>query len=401
MAAESESKKETKYWCLTIYCENNERHKWRDHPCTLDPITTGKGATIHPTYICGQEEKCPTTGRWHRHIYIEFAKKVKFTTLKHKYPDIHIESRKSDTAEPARHYAQKDMDCQEFPVKDGELRNDDGQRFAFGTISDTKPGKRTDLELATQSILQGKRMRDVALEHATTFVKYHKGLQAFANIAKTNVNPFAQRTCRIYYSAVPGCGKSLQAKKDMYGSDFYEPQQNAQGQLSFETYDGEPWILLEEFNPKSLDVTILKRMMDRGRCVLPGRGSSVVGLHTGVIITTNSDPSKWYGKTDAEQMTEWKAVSRRCTEVWECTREILDGGDVTDPWKIIGGTSKPLGFLMDSPLLELQAWADQQAAAIAQPSNVISLVDVENADDSVEYSDISQASQMIDLSQDD
>lgn len=413
MAAANESKKETKYWCLTVFCNDNVRHDYYSHPCTLDPITTGKGAEVEVTFICGQEEMCPTTGSWHKHVYIEFKNKVKFTTLKNKYPELHIESRKG-TAEEARHYAQKDMDCEKFPSKQGELRNDDGQRFSFGTISDTKPGKRTDLENAITDIRAGMKRKDLAEKHGSTVVKYHKGLETLARWARIDLededfDQFQERDCYIWFG-VAGCGKSLAAKHimgdDYFNLDYYKPQKNNAGLYSFENYMDQKWILLEEFNGKQMGDDILKEMMEPGRVMLPGRGSgsSVLGRHTGVIITSNKDPETWYDKPTDNYKVHWDAIQRRCRTVWSCGN--LETGE-TDIWTNVGGVQKngqPTPHTQSpSPLVSLQQWIDgekaKRRAARAQSSTSTTSAAAQDADTSVEYSSISQASQVIDLSQ--
>lgn len=420
MSAESESKKEGKYWCLTVFCNNDERHDYYEHPSTLNKITTGKGAEIEPTFICGQEEKCPETGRWHRHVYIEFKNKVKFNTLKRKYPQIRIESRKG-TAEQARHYAQKDMDCEEYPAKPNELRNDDGQRFSFGTISDTKPGKRTDLERVITDIKSGMKRKQLADTHGVAVVKYHKGLETLARWngidLDDDVDEFEDRECHIWFGAAR-CGKTLAAKYTM-GADFFErnyyrPQKNNAGLLSFEDYMGQKWIWLDDFEPKQINAGILKEMMEAGLVKLPGRGSfsSVVGRHTGLLITSQMDPETWYDKATDNYKVHFHAISGRCQTVWQCG-DLLDGDEEKDQWTIVGGKQFPRGHTVPSPLLELQNWMDEKKAetkekrqrlqqpAIVPQSSSSSSADASSVDTSVEYSDISQASQIIDLSQDD
>lgn len=195
--------------------------------------------------------------------------------------------------------------------KKEESRAPDGIHDELGALAGVSQGARTDLATATESILQGKRMRDVALENPTTFVKFHKGLKEFAKVASAQP-AVTERTCYIFWG-VPGSGKSTRAF-ELANDDFYVPEVNNAGRFSFENYDGQKWLLLEEFDGSQLSSADLKKIMDKWPCTLPGRGCSVPGLHHGVILTSNVNPAYWYkGEHD------WSAIRRRCAEVWEYT----------------------------------------------------------------------------------
>lgn len=238
-----------------------------------------------------------------RHVqgYMEFEKAVRFSFLtKRWFPGTHVEKRMG-TAQQAKAYCTKD-----------ESRAPAGETGEYGNISTVSKGARTDLTAATDSILQGKRMRDVALENPATFVKYSRGLSEFAKFAAPPMVEIP-KTCYIFWGE-PGSGKSTRAF-ELADKDFYVPEVNNAGKYSFENYDGQAWLLLEEFDGSQLPSGELKKIMDKWPCTLPGRGYSKQGRHSGVILTSNVNPASWYkGEHD------WPAIRRRCAEVWEYTR---------------------------------------------------------------------------------
>jgi len=206
------------------------------------------------------------------------------------------------------------------------------------------------------------------MEHFETFAKYHKGIEVAASALgfslDDEVPKWVDRECHIFYGP-SGTGKSLAADHKMDGETFYVPEQNAQGALSFETYNGEHWIFLDDFEPATLRPGVLKRMMDGRPMQLPGRGSNSAkqGRHKGVIITTNWNPETWV--EGAMQEVEWNALSRRCKTVWNCHQS---------KWTIIGGTQYKIGESVDSPLKTLLEWATQRdGAGQQQPTEVIDL----------------------------
>lgn len=131
-----------------------------------------------------------------------------------------------------------------------------------------------------------------------------------------------------------GAGKSWKACELMgwNGLDdtVYIPEQNNAGILSFENYAGQKWIFLDDFEPKSLPVTVLKRMTDRYNCVLPGRGQSVTASHVGVVITCNYKPENWYPES-----VDWRALLRRMDTLLHCRlpgwTDCLTGEELPNP----------------------------------------------------------------------
>lgn len=347
---------ESKYWVFTYNANDNVEGNYTEAwPKDIEEHKTGKGATVKVTCSLGQEER-GDSGNYHLQGYVEFEKKIKLSTLKNNFSSrIHWEIRKG-SAEDAWHYCWKDMDCEKYPIKANEMRYPE-TRWMNGTISKVSKGSRTDLESVKEMVLSGKKRKDIATEHFGTFAKYSRGIEAAATAMgyslEDELPKWVERECHVFYGP-SGTGKSLAADQKMDGKTFYVPEQNAQGQLSFETYNGEHWIFLDDFEPATLRPGVLKRMMDGRPMNLPGRGSNSArpGRHLGVIITTNWNPETWV--EGAMQDVEWTALSRRCKTVWNCGAK---------NWTIVGGTQFQVGEKVDSPLPGLLEWAQARSGA--------------------------------------
>jgi len=129
-----------------------------------------------------------------------------------------------------------------------------------------------------------------------------------------------------------GTGKSWQAKRIIGEDSYYIPEMNNSGFLSFETYDSQKWILIEEFKGMGLFIDDLKRMTDRYKCILRGRGCSKQALHTGLIITSQVNPADWYPNDREEDRV---ALLRRVTQLWQMSKKFwlnqLTGNVMNNP----------------------------------------------------------------------
>jgi len=338
--------RESLYWVGTHHATNNEKGNYeRAWPDSLETYAShGSRSGCKVTYTAGQEEKGGNCDGYHLQFYVEFEKKTKLTTLKNTFSKrIHWEIRKG-SAQQADDYVGKD-----------ETHVDGGIEWKVGTISKTSPGKRSDLDAIRDDMISGKKRKAIVMENFGTYVRYGRGLENAAiamGISLDEKQPsWVERKCHIFYG-VAGCGKSTAAEKLIGDDSMYQPEQNAQGQLSFESYRGEKWIWIEDFEPKTLTPGMLKRMMDNRPCVLPGRGCSRQAQHIGVIITTNHYPETWV--EGAMQALEYSAISRRCQTIWSCKM---------DKWTIIGGTEFKVGESIDSPLADLVEWSKARVAA--------------------------------------
>lgn len=148
------------YWCLTL---NN----YNDSDLVYYRSLVEKSICTH--VIFGKETG--ESGTRHLQIYLELPKRLRFTRVRDLFPRAHVESRRG-TAQEARDYCAKD-----------------GQFEEYGTLSSPEQGKRTDLSTACELITNGATKRQVATEHPTTFVKYHKGLDAFRSAVSSIHNP--------------------------------------------------------------------------------------------------------------------------------------------------------------------------------------------------------------------
>lgn len=247
---------------------------------------------------------------------------LRFETIKKKYKHIHLASRRG-TAQQAMDYCKK----QESRVPDGLI-------LELGTLSKSAQGKRNDLEGAIQAIKGGATMQAVASEFPMAWVHAEKGLRSLQAQVAIKRNPDQEIEVIVLWGQ-PGTGKSLFAHKKY--PNLYIPAKNNTARLSFENYEQQETMFLDEFSgPDCLSLSDLKTVTDRHMCVLPGRNISVAANHSRVVICSNEDPRFWYVGHTYSVTNFWNPFKRRVNVMYQCLTqdewklEIVNGEEILD-----------------------------------------------------------------------
>lgn len=235
------------------------------------------------TYIVYGKE-VGESGTPHLQGYVEFKNSKKFSTIKKKFPRAHLETRRG-TAEQASDYCKKDGDY----VEEGEMTNQ---------------GERSDLIEATNMIIDGRKMREVALNNPPVYVKYHKGLMAFKSTILEPRNEVPKVT--VLYGKT-GTGKSRKAREITTDAYVWGPEQ---GQW-FDGYEGQKDVIFEEFRGQ-LPFGQMLRLLDRYDCKVQYKGGMIEFLGTNIVITSPKHPSMWYTDYASDKIDQ---LLRRISEI--------------------------------------------------------------------------------------
>jgi len=280
-----------KHWCFTLINPGMP---------SADFLKLLASSAWPTTYAVFQHERAPTTWTKHFQGYVEFSKKMTLASVIKLLPRAHWEKRKGTAAE-ARDYC---MDA----TKDGGVI--DGP-YETGTWNPVKSGKRTDLDSVSESLREGASIRDIVLDHTSSFIRYSKGI-----IAAKNYLGSKQRTppeCVLCFGQ-PGTGKSRLARDGLDDDDIYSVEPG-NGSTWFDGYDGHSRLVFDDFDGKRSAITLrsILRWTDVYQCQLWVKGSSVYLTSNSIWFTTNLHPNAWYDWEGREGQQE--ALKRRFTRV--------------------------------------------------------------------------------------
>ncbi len=170
----------------------------------------------------------------------------------------------------------------------------------------TKPeggGTRTDLAACKELILNGAPDRELGLQFFGTYVRYHRGFEAFRkSLAIKKREP---PTVEIFWGAT-GTGKTRKVYEDCDAEAFWMMRGNW-----FDGYDGQRHVVIDDFYAW-MPWSQLLRILDRYPCRVPTKGGSVVWQATHIWITSNQDPREWY---EYRRGMEWATLKRRVTSI--------------------------------------------------------------------------------------
>lgn len=264
--------------CFTIFLEN-----W-------DPKEIVKNNNI--TFLTCQKEKCPTTNRIHWQGYYECKTRVgiKGHQVNLDAPKQHV-SRAMGSAEDNIAYCNK-----------SDTRID--EPFTYGSIS--KQGKRNDLIELKKSIDEGKTLKEIADEHFTEFIKFHRGIKEYMNLNRIRRN---WKTKVIIIVGPPGCGKSRYAWETY--PDAYDLRNSDTG-LWWDGYDNHKTVIIDDFYGWIKYDTLL-RLCDRYPMMVDTKGGACNFVAENIIITSNSQPEEWYPNISCN-INRWGAFLRRIDE---------------------------------------------------------------------------------------
>jgi hypothetical protein len=243
-----------------------------------------------------------------------------FGTIKANFCDkIHYEKMRG-SIEDSEKYCSKEGEYVSFGERDG-VQNPHARGGQ---------GARNDHENMLKKLKTGKRKAELWDSDFGYMIRHHRGVNEYLSVT---AKPVAAEQIHVLWG-VAGSGKTGTAMKMINDLEysFYEPDENNSGKISFESYDAQNVLLLNDFSSDSLGVCTLKRILDpRHGAMLPGRGRSLPNQAKMIIITSNYNPRSWYKEE------EWRALERRFTSLTYCGMEQwtneLTGETFDSPWK--------------------------------------------------------------------
>lgn len=197
---------------------------------------------------------------------------------------------------------------------------EDKDAFQFGVLP--QPGKRNDLIHTVEQVQKGATLRQIAngdVEGASCLVKYTKGLTALRGLTVRPRNPSSPPNVFWLYGAT-GIGKTRSAYE--FGQSLYGDQDASiwisSGSLQwFDGYDGQPFVILDDFRPKHCEFSFFLRLLDRYPLRVPIKGGFVEWNPTYIFITTPECISVTFSTRLVHRSEDIAQLRRRIEHEWE------------------------------------------------------------------------------------
>ena len=247
-----------------------------------------------------QVEKGGITGYMHYQIYLEHNQRIRFSTLKAKFPHAHLESRIGKMSQ-AWDYCTKEDTRLHGPFTQGD-RPDDL----------TNQAKR---QLYVADIGFGLSDKELLLKYPGIFKK--REVDEMRSILGVDLYAFNRDVKVNYLWGLSRTGKSsyvhsLYENKDIYVVSDYEKD-------PFGSYDGQKVIVFEEFR-SDISLKNMLQYLDRYPVKLPARYNNKQALFTEVWIISNWNLDFQYSQYSQDDR---EAFINRIKNVYLCTQKTI------------------------------------------------------------------------------
>ncbi|MCL2255652.1 MAG: hypothetical protein FWC11_02210 [Firmicutes bacterium] len=249
-------------------------------------------------------EKGGEQGYLHYQIYIENVRTIRFSTLKNKLPNAHIEERRG-TRQQAYDYVTKERTRVGEVIGNGEIRLEEEQ------------GKRNDLDGITMLLEEGANLDEIRNAFPKQFVRYGNGIERFKNsLIEQEQRSFLKKYRDMKITYIWGdsrVGKSRYVNLK-YDYEVYSIGNYDKGM--WDLYNGEKVVLFEEFH-SDIKINDMLRWLDGNPVQLSARYRNKIACFNRVYITSNEPLSKQYPNIQTEKPKTYEAFLNRINYIWE------------------------------------------------------------------------------------
>lgn len=245
-------------------------------------------------------------GYLHYQVYVDHSEPIKFETLKNKFPKAHLEVARESAAV-----------CVAYVTKEDTRR---GESFSGGVIDlEEYQGKRNDLEVMRQRIIDGERVEDLIFEDARA-IRNAVALQQFQLLVDERMIPRQREVKAHFVSGKTGVGKSRSVweKYDYDLRRLYSVSEYKHG--AWDQYSAHEAVLLDEFRGQ-WTLSFMLRLLDRYPLLLPARYRNRQAGFTEVWVLSNVKFEDLYKDVDERSR---QALRRR----FDSIGEMMDDGSI-------------------------------------------------------------------------
>lgn len=297
MSQDTQSRK----WQITI---NNPLDKGITHDSIKQEVSKIKAVV----YWCMSDEVGGKEKTHHTHLFLACSSAVRFSTIKNKFPQAHIELAKGTSTEN-RDYVWK-LGKWESDKKAGTKLPDTQEEW--GELPIERQGMRNDMTDLVDMVETGMSNYDIIqtnADYALILDKIEKIRQTIKE--EQYKNTFRELEVTYIYGAT-NTGKT-RSIMDKYGyADVFRVTNYKHG--GFDSYHAQDVIVFEEFR-SSLKISDMLMYLEGYPIELPCRYTNKVACFTKVYLISNISLLEQYQNVYYENKATWEAFMRRIQKV--------------------------------------------------------------------------------------
>lgn len=299
-------------WMLTI---NNPLNYGFDHARIKEELKKMKSVV----YWCMSDEIGLKEQKHHTHIYLCCSSGVRFSTIKNRFPQAHIDKPKGTSAE-----------CRDYIFKEGERwekskkaeTNLPDTHEEFGELPIERRGR--NLECADLLDLLEKNYTDYEIidMYPDSMHYIEKFDRVRIAISKEKYGDITRKVEVTYIYGDTGTGKTSYVMNKYGYRNVYRITDNKH---PFDLYHSEDVIIFEEFNGQ-FKIQDMLNYLDIYPLTLPARYNNKFACYTKIFIISNMDLKDLYKDIQIQQNKTWHAFLRRIHKVMV----FLENGSITE-----------------------------------------------------------------------
>lgn len=299
--------KQARKWQLTI---NNPQDKGLDHDAIKKALEQFKSCV----YWCMSDEVGLDTHTPHTHLFFCLKTPGKFSTVKKRFPEAHIEAARG-TVQENRDYVSKSGKWSEDEKSDTSIPG----TFEESGEPPEEPGQgaRTDIAVIYQQIEDGLSNAEIMAANPDAAMHIGKMDKIRQDILEARYREQWRDLEVTYIFGPTATGKTRGVMEQHgYGSVYRVTDYNH----PFDRYAQEPVLLLDEFR-SSLLIGDMLDYLDGYPLALPARYANRQACFEKVYIISNIDLTEQYPNVQTNEPATWEAFLRRIHRVVEYRKE--------------------------------------------------------------------------------
>ena len=299
--------KQARKWQLTI---NNPQDKGLDHDAIKKALEQFKSCV----YWCMSDEVGLDTHTPHTHLFFCLKTPGKFSTVKKRFPEAHIEAARG-TVQENRAYVGKTGKWSEDEKSDTSIPG----TFEESGEPPEEPGQgaRTDIAVIYQQIEDGLSNAEIMAANPDAAMHIGKMDKIRQDILEARYREQWRDLEVTYIFGPTATGKTRGVMEQHgYGSVYRVTDYNH----PFDRYAQEPVLLLDEFR-SSLLIGDMLDYLDGYPLALPARYANRQACFEKVYIISNIDLTEQYPNVQTNEPATWEAFLRRIHRVVEYRKE--------------------------------------------------------------------------------